>query len=52
MLNQQNAFPEQINKPAVPIAFFNGFFKAGNATAGNTKNMKKAIPKGFSFGVF
>jgi hypothetical protein len=42
MLNKLLTMPEHVDKVAFAIELFNGFFKAGNATACNDKYIKNA----------
>ncbi|NLA40447.1 MAG: hypothetical protein GX874_03405 [Smithella sp.] len=52
VLNDQNAFPEKIDVAVVIAEFFDRFFEAGDAFAGNAEDIEEAVPEGFGFSVF
>jgi hypothetical protein len=52
MFNQDGALPQEVNIPGGMIQPFNGLFKTADLTTVYAENMKKIIPKSFSFGVF
>jgi len=51
VLDQQHAFPEQINKTLFVTQFSDGLLERRDALAADSKDMEKAIPEGFGFGI-
>jgi hypothetical protein len=52
MFYQNGSLPKQVNKACCIIDLLYLLFKGGHTPAADAKHVKKAIPKGFGFGIF
>ena len=52
VLDQQHAFPEQVDEALLVAELFDRLLKRGEPLATDAEDIEKAVPEGFGFGVF
>ena len=51
VLDEEFAFPEEIDEAAVAVGFGDGGLKGGDAAAGDAEDVEEGVPEGLGFGV-